>query len=85
MQNKFRIRICSDLDYEEMVADICYEEHTIAMIKQERGIDKMEIEIFLPEDERKSWEFVLDDFMAAIESAKQALINMQKIQEDETS
>lgn len=79
MQNKFRICICSDLDYEEMVADVCYEEDTVAMVTQEKGMDKMEIKISPPENEGNSWEFALDDYMAAIESAKQALIKMQKI------
>lgn len=48
MNRKFTVEICSDLDYEEMVADICYEDHTIATITQENGVDKMEIEIFRP-------------------------------------
>ncbi len=45
--DKFRIRLCSDLDYEEMVADIVYEDSTVATISQEKGINKMEIKYFL--------------------------------------
>jgi hypothetical protein len=51
---KFTVEVCSDLDYEEMVADISYENHTLATISQENGIDNMEIEIF-PHSEMTSW------------------------------
>jgi hypothetical protein len=80
MKNKFQIRICSDLDYEEMVADVCYEERTIATVTQENGIDKMEIEIC--SEGAKIWKFSLDEYVAAIISAKQTLIEMQKPKEE---
>jgi len=82
MQNEFRIRICSDLDYEEMVADICYENKFVAMITQENGIDKMEIEIFPSEQTSKSWIFQVDDFLKIIMFAKKRLIEMQKLPEE---
>lgn len=82
MNEKFEVEICSDLDYEEMVADVSYENHTIAMITQEKGIDNMEIEIFSPEQEIKSWKFPLDDFIKIIEFAKKTLIEMQKLPDD---
>lgn len=82
MKNKFQLRICSDLDYEEMVADISYDDHTLAMITQENGIKKMEIEVFPPDGKIKSWKFLLDDYVSAIISAKQTLIRMQKIEEN---
>lgn len=76
-QEKFRILICSDLDYEEMVADICYEDLTIAIITQENGIENMEIKI-LPIDEN-SCSFPLNDFIETIIFAKKRLIEMQKL------
>lgn len=79
MQNKFKTRLCSDLEFEEMVADICYEDQTIAMITQEKGIDKMEIEIFHPNEETGSCKYCLDDYVKAIFSAKEALIKMRQI------
>lgn len=79
METKFRIRICSDLDYEEMVADISYENQTIAMISQENGIDKMEIEIFSQTNSKLAWKVNLDDFVKIIELAKKTLIKMKKI------
>lgn len=41
MKDKLKIRLCSDLDYEEMVADICYEEYTVATVTQEKGENNM--------------------------------------------
>ena len=83
MEKKFRVYLCSDLDYEEMVADICYEGRTFAMITQEKGIDKMEIEIFsAAEEEIKPWKFFLDDHLSAIKLAKETLIKTQKIEEN---
>ena len=78
MNKKLTVEVCSDLDYEEMVADICYEDHTIAMITQENGINNMQIEIFTPE-ETNSWSFCLDDFIDIIVFAKKRLIEMQKL------
>ena len=80
MKDKFRIRICSDLDYEEMVADISYENQTVATITQENGINKMEIEIFSLEG-GKPWRFLLSDFIKNIELARKRLIEMQKLPE----
>lgn len=77
MKNNFRIRICSDLDYEELVADICYDNYKIATIMQDKGKDNMEIEIFFSVDENESWKFPLNDFMEAISIAKKQLIEVE--------
>lgn len=82
MNKKFTVEVCSDLDYEEMVADVSYENQTIAMITQEKGIDNMEIEIFLPEKKIKSLKFPLNDFIASIVFAKKCLIEMQKLPDE---
>lgn len=79
-KNKFRVRICSDLDYEEMVADVCYENHTVAMVTQENGIENMEIEIFPLEKEIRS--LPLNDFIESIAIAKKSLIEMKKLPND---
>lgn len=82
MNKKFIVEVCSDLDYEEMVADISYENHSIAMISQEKGIKKMEIKIFTPPKELLTWNFSLDDFIETLEFAKKRLIQMQKFPEE---
>lgn len=81
MRNKFRVLLISDLDYEEMVAEVCYENSTIAMITQEKGVDHMEIEIFPQVEGMPSWKFTLDDFLYALQNAKKGLIESQKLPE----
>ena len=70
MNKKFTVQICSDLDYEEMVADIYYGDHTVAMITQEKGLENMEIEIFSPKEDLISWKFHLNDFVHIIQFAR---------------
>ena len=82
MKNKFKIRLCSDLDYEEMVADVCYENCTFATITQEKGVNNMEIEIFLPENDLSSWKFSLEDLVNILQSAKQSLIEIRRLPEE---
>ncbi len=82
MNKKFTVEVCSDLDYEEMVADVSYENHIIATITQENGINNMEIELFPPEEPKKSWNFPLDDFVEVIAFAKKCLIKMQKLPDE---
>ena len=75
MEDTFKLRICSDLEYEEMVVDICWNNNTVALLNREKGIDNLEIEIF-PPDESNSWKFPLDKFIETIQNAKKCLIEM---------
>jgi hypothetical protein len=77
-QKKFQIELCSDLDYEEMVADISYEDQPVAKITQDEGIDNIQVEIYSQKEE-VSWKFSLDDFVEVMLRAKKCLINFQKI------
>lgn len=78
MQKEFRIRLCSDLDYEEMVADIVWDNNSVAMITQEKGVDHMMIEIFPPIENNNSWNFPLNDLIGALIKAQKHLIDMKK-------
>lgn len=77
MSKKFIVEICSDLDYEEMVADISYEKNLVATISQENGPDKMEIKI-VPPGSKTYWNFSLNDFIEIIEFAKKRLQMFKK-------
>lgn len=76
MFGDFRIRICSDLDYEDLVADIIYKDVTIAIISQERGPNNMELESF---SAKKNQIFPVDDFLGVIHFAKNELLKMKKV------
>ncbi|MBN9378025.1 MAG: hypothetical protein J0H93_06585 [Chlamydiales bacterium] len=80
MNNKFTIELSSDLRYEDVVVEIMYNEETVATISQEKGLDKLEIEIF-PPCEGKKWMFFFNDFLDALNAAKCFLLKMQKIPE----
>ena len=45
MKSKFKITICSDVDYEELIAEIYYDEIYVGLLNQDRGPDQLEIEL----------------------------------------
>jgi len=79
--NGFIVEISSNLDYEDIVANILYDEETVAIISQEKGLENLEIEIFSSVEE-KPWKFFFDDFFNALQFAKKRLIEMQKLPEE---
>ena len=79
MDNDFKIRFCSDLDYEEMVVDVCWKSNTIATINQEKGIRNIEIKIFSPPEGLSSWNFPLNDLLEILLFAKK---NLELSQQD---
>ena len=81
MMDDFKIRICSDLDYEEMVADICFGNATVAIVNQEKGKDSMEIDILPCRNKDLHWKFSVDKFIESINDSKMMLVNMKKISE----
>lgn len=72
-ENPFKVRLCSDLDYEEMVVDIVFEGDMCALISRDKDIEEMEIEIFAPPEGTDSWKFPLGNFISAIDRAKKVL------------
>ncbi|MBA3604321.1 MAG: hypothetical protein H0W50_11955 [Parachlamydiaceae bacterium] len=46
MESKFKIIMSSDIDYDELCAEIYYENQFIAIINQEKGLENLEIEIY---------------------------------------
>lgn len=71
----FHLELLGDVDLEGMVIILCYDDHDIAEITYEKGIDKMEIE-FAPISEKLM--FPLNDFSLALEKAKQLAIKCAK-------
>lgn len=74
----FSVEICSDPDYEEVVAHLIWKEnYSIAIINQENGIDNIEMEIFVPLTGTKSRVFEVDEFLNALEFSKERLIDKE--------
>lgn len=74
LDSGFEILRFSDLTYEEITVEIQYQGEQIAQINQDKGIDKLELEIltdyiksdFVPK-------FMLSDFLVAIKEAQKLL------------
>lgn len=59
--DKFKIRECSDLDYEGMVVDLIYEDRWFATLSCDEGVEKTIIKILDPKKEEAVWEI---DYLA---------------------
>jgi antitoxin component YwqK of YwqJK toxin-antitoxin module len=75
MENKIKILIASDTNYEKVVAEIYIDDKFIALISQENGLDQMEIE-FPGNNISKEMmirKIGLNDFLLAINETTQKL------------
>ena len=77
MTKKFSITLCSELDFEGMVVEVCFDNQVIATCNYEKGIDNIEIQI-LPQNQECI--FPLQDFLNVLEKAKKLV--MQYAEED---
>jgi hypothetical protein len=77
---KFSIQLCSDLDYEGMVVDLCYDAEIIASINYDKGIDRMEVEFFRFGKADHEVKFPLKDFLETLDEAKK--LALQCAEED---
>lgn len=80
-ESDFRVEIASDVDFEDFVADIYYDNECIAMLSQEQGFDKLEIEIY-PSKEKNTWKFRYSEFEKVLSYAKQRLWELRKLSEE---
>ena len=84
MENSnFRVDILGDLEYEDLVADIYFNDEPVAMLSQEKGFDNLEIEIY-PCKSRDKWQFKYSEFEKVLQSAKQGLWELRKIDDKES-
>jgi hypothetical protein len=74
----FRIDIVGDLEYEDLIADVYFNDQIVAVITQESGYENMEIEIYPPKIQ-KFWLFKMSEFESAIQYAKKRLWELRKI------
>lgn len=77
MEEKFKVRICSDLDYEDLVADIYFEDQIVAMLTQEQGFENLKIEVY-PKNKQQAWLFNFSEFEKSLQYAKQRLWELRK-------
>ena len=77
MTSKFKIILSSDVDYNELCAEIFFEGQFVAILTQEHGFENLEIEIHPPRN-KETWVFKFSEFELILNSAKKALLDMQK-------
>jgi hypothetical protein len=71
----------SDIDYEDLCAEIYFENEFVAILTQENGFDNLQIEIHPPLNQ-KFWVFNFSEFESIIQSAKETLYKMRKFPEE---
>jgi hypothetical protein len=77
MISKFKIIISSDTEYNELCAEIFFEDHFVGILTQEQGLENLEIEIYPPQN-KKFWTFKFSEFEAILKSAKETLWKMRR-------
>ncbi|NJM57956.1 MAG: hypothetical protein HC857_11700 [Synechococcales cyanobacterium RU_4_20] len=76
MASGFKIIRFSDSRFNEITVEVQFREEQIAQLNKDKGIDKIEIELFTEfVEENFSPCFALDEFMAALREAKDILKN----------
>lgn len=78
---KFNIVMADDLDYEDLIAEIYYENEFVAMLTQEGGFEHLRILIYPPKLSA-SWDFPFNEFQEIIFLAQKGLKELRKIPED---
>lgn len=73
----FEFSVGSDLDFEDLIADIGFENKLVALLTQEEGLQNLRIRIFPPENQ-EFWDFRLDEFETVIQKAKERLWQLRK-------
>ena len=73
----FEITVGSDLDYEDLTAEIFYKNEFVARLQQEEGFKNMKIQLANRENSA-SWEFYLSEWLEVIERAKTRLWELRK-------
>lgn len=74
----FEFTIASDVDFEDLIADIGFGDNLVALLTQEEGFQNLRIRVYPPKD-KEFWDFRLDEFEDIIHRAKQRLQELRKI------
>jgi len=77
MNNRFTVELSSDLDYEEMVVYISWDDEPFATLNCEKGLDNLEIELYSFSNE-KVLMMPFYDYLEILEVAKRTLVLSKK-------
>lgn len=76
MESKLKIQICSDIDYNNLIAEIYFDEKFVALISQEDGVSNLKLEFpgLNQNEEAVIRKVDLDWFQEALLVAKKSLV-----------
>jgi len=77
MNSRFRITVGSDLEYEDLVGELYYDDQIVAVLTQEQGPEAMAVQLFGPPD-GPSWSFRLAEFEEALGVLKAKLWRLRR-------
>ena len=72
----FHTQLCSDLNFEGMIIDVCFDDQLIAQVNYEKGIDQIEVQFF--PGNTSTLAFKISDFIEILEKAKNIAIRCAK-------
>jgi hypothetical protein len=76
--NGYRVSVGDDPDYEDLTAEIYYQETFLAMLTQEQGFEKLQLNIYTSPS-GDAWTFAMNDFLLVVEHAKQRLWDLRRV------
>ncbi len=77
----FEFSVGSDLDFEDLIADIGFEGNLVALLTQENGFQNLRIRIY-PSKNQEFWDFRFDEFEDILQRAKKRLWELRKTSEN---
>jgi len=77
IEKNFTVKLCSDCDFKELVADIYWKDHPFGMLNYDKGPENIEIEIYPPPEGHVSWNFSLKEYINVLETAKNYLLEKE--------
>jgi hypothetical protein len=72
MDPRFKLVIASDVDYEELVGELYFDDQVVCLVTREEGPTNMKLQIFPPKD-GSSWIFPLADLTQALSHLQREL------------
>ena len=80
LNKDFRVDILFPDQFQDMIAEVYFQDEFLCLISQDEGYDSIDLEIICSSKD-KNWKFKLADFEEAIEYAKKRLWELRKIDE----
>lgn len=74
----FKFTVGSHVDFEDLIADIEFEGHHVALLTQEEGFENLRI-LIDPPNNQEFWDFRFDEFEDIINRTKKRLWELRRI------